>query len=70
MALVNAYFLVKLHVGYAFVGRWHGLEIGATAFNLLNHKHYEVLPAQSVTLPGQGGEVVGSRWTGTVSYKF
>jgi len=28
------------------------------------------LPATSLTLPGQNGEIVRSRWTGTVSRRF
>jgi hypothetical protein len=64
---VNAYFLVNAHVAYAFSGRWTGLEAGVTAFNLLNHDHYETLPSVS-GLPAS--EIVRSRWTGTLSYKF
>ncbi len=70
LAPVNAYFLVNAHVGYAFPGRWNGLEMGVTAFNLLNHDHYEILPAQSPALPGQNGEIIRSLWSGSVSYKF
>jgi outer membrane receptor protein involved in Fe transport len=70
LVAVSSYYLVNAHAGYAFTGRWTGLEIGVTAFNLLNHEHYEILPAQSAALPGQYGEIVKSRWTGTVSYKF
>lgn len=67
---VSAYFLLNAHVGYAFTGRCQGLEVGLNAFNLLNHDHYEVLPQQSASEPGQFGEIIRSRWTGTVSYKF
>lgn len=67
---VSAYFLLNAHAGYAFKDRWDGLEIGVTASNLLNHDHYEVLPQISAAQPGQYGEIVRSRWTGTMSYKF
>ena len=60
---LTAYFLVDAHVGYAFAGRWSGLEIGVNAFNLLNHDHYEFTQLS-------GGEIVKGRYTGTVSYKF
>lgn len=70
MAPVSAYFLLNAHAGYAFSGRWKGLEVGVTAFNLLNHDHYEVLPPLNAIQQGQSGEIVRSRWTGTVSYKF
>jgi len=58
---------LMLHAAYAFAGRWEGWEAGVTAFNLLNHDHYESLPSMN----GQpASEIMRSRWTGTVSYKF
>jgi len=70
LAPVSAYFLVNAHIGYAFSGRWEGLEIGINAFNLLNHDHFEILPAQNPLLPGQNGEIIRQSLTGTIAYKF
>jgi outer membrane receptor protein involved in Fe transport len=67
---VNSYFLLDAHAGYAFSGRWDGFEIGVTAFNLLNHDHYELLPVQPSGAPGQNGEIIRQRVTATASYKF
>lgn len=70
---VNAYFLVNAHAGYAFSGRWSGLEVGASAFNLLNHTHYEIAPSTSGNIPVVNpfaGERIGQNWTGTISYRF
>ena len=66
---VSAYFLLNAHIGYAFAGRWDGLELSVTAFNLLNHAHYELLPADSQR-PGQNGEIIGQRWSVTAAYRF
>jgi len=70
MAPVAAYWSLNAHLGYAFSGAWQGWEVGVGASNLLNHAHYELLPSVSAAQPGQYGEIVRSRWTGTVSYKF
>lgn len=60
---VPAYFLLNGHAGYAFTGRFSGLEIGVGGFNLANRKHFEVPPSQA-------GEKLLSRWTANVSYAF
>lgn len=67
---VSAYFLLNGNMSYAFSGRYQGLEIGISAFNLLNHGHYETLPAVDAAHPGQNGEIIRSRWLATASYKF
>ncbi|MBI4396015.1 MAG: TonB-dependent receptor [Elusimicrobia bacterium] len=67
---VDDYTLVNAHVGYAFQKRLKGWEAAVDAFNIGNKRHDEVLPAVSIFQPGQNGEIVGSRVTGTVSYKF
>jgi outer membrane receptor protein involved in Fe transport len=67
---VPDYFLLNGRIGYAFSGRWEGWEIALSAFNMLDHAHYETMPAASSVLPGQYGEIVRSRWTGTASYRF
>jgi iron complex outermembrane receptor protein len=68
---VNAYFLVNAAAGYAFRGRWDGLEVGVSAFNLLNHSHYEFGPIlPNATTTGLESGIVRSRLLGTVSYKF
>ena len=58
-----AYFVVDANVTYHFSGRLKGFEVGANAFNLLNHDHYEV-PAL------YGGEIIKSSFSGTASYQF
>jgi outer membrane receptor protein involved in Fe transport len=67
---VPDYFLLNGRVGYAFSGRGEGWEIALSGFNMLDRAHYEILPAAGPALPGQYGEIVRSRWTGTVAYKF
>ena len=63
---VDAYTLVNGQVGYRFSG---GLTLGVSAFNLLDHAHYETLPTTDLNL-GQHGELVRRRVLGTVSYTF
>jgi iron complex outermembrane receptor protein len=67
---VADYALLNGRVGYAFTGRWSGLELALTAFNMTDRAHYETLPAASPTMPGQYGEIVRSRWMGTAEYRF
>ena len=38
-------------------------------FNVAD-RHYETLPAQSSGAPGQHGEIIGTRWSGTIAYRF
>lgn len=70
-AEVEGYVLLNARLGYRVrQGRLRGLEVGVSAFNLADRKHYEILPPLSAAEPGQGGEIVRSRWVGTVSYPF
>jgi hypothetical protein len=57
---VSAYTLINASASCA-LGR--GFTLGATAFNVADHRHYEILPEQS-------GEVIGRRLVGTLSYSF
>jgi outer membrane receptor protein involved in Fe transport len=66
---VPDYLLLNGRVGYEFGGRWEGWEAGVSAFNLAARRHYEMLPANG-SQPGQNAEIVRSRWTGTLSYRF
>jgi len=66
---VPAYTLVTLHLDYAFGGRLRGLELGLDAFNLFNQRHYETLPSRDLA-SGQSGEIVGSRRTLNLNYRF
>ncbi len=65
-----AYAILNARVAYRFSGAWRGLELGLSAFNLTNNRHYETLPSMGPSLPGENGEIVGSRWLGTASYRF
>jgi iron complex outermembrane receptor protein len=67
---VNAYWMLDGHIGYAFKERLQGLEIGVSALNILNHKHYEFSQPANSTPAGQRGEMLGNRWTGNITYKF
>jgi outer membrane receptor for ferrienterochelin and colicin len=67
---VPAYFLLNAHVGYAFKNRLQGLELGVSVYNLANNRHYEVGAPTNSTASGQRGELLGNRWTGTLSYRF
>jgi iron complex outermembrane receptor protein len=66
---VRAYFMLNVRAGYQFSGRWSGLEAAVSGFNIAD-RHYETLPAQSAIAAGQNAEIVGSRWSGTLSYRF
>jgi outer membrane receptor for ferrienterochelin and colicin len=60
----NAYWLLDTHLGYAFSNRLKGLEVGFTAFNLLDHPHYEVPVSPT------GGTLIRGRYMGEISYQF
>jgi iron complex outermembrane receptor protein len=66
---VPSYTMLNVSVRYGFSGRWDGLEIAASGFNIAD-RHYETLPLQSSAVAGQNGEIIGSRWSGTISYRF
>ena len=66
---VPSYVMLNVGVGYRFTGRWSGLELAASGFNIAD-RHYETLPRQSSGAPGQEGEIIASRWSGTMSYRF
>lgn len=66
---VPDYLLLNGHAGYEFAGRWEGWEVGVAAFNLAARSHHEMLPASGAR-PGMNAEVIRSRWTGTLSYRF
>ena len=67
---VPDYYLLNGRIGYAFSGLLEGWELALSGFNMLDRAHDEILPAAGVSLPGQNGEIVRSRWTGTVSRRF
>ncbi len=64
------YYLFDARLAYAFAGAWNGLELGVNAFNLLDRRHAQILSSAGAAAPGQNGEVLGRRLTGTVSYRF
>ncbi|HEX4048115.1 MAG TPA: TonB-dependent receptor, partial [Elusimicrobiota bacterium] len=66
---VPSYFMLNVRAAYRFSGRWDGLEIAASGFNIADN-HYETLPYQSSAAAGQNAELIDSRWSGTVSYRF
>ena len=68
-AKVRGYVLLNVRVGYRFSGRWDGLEAAVGGFNVAD-RHYETLPARSAGAAGQNAEIVDSRWSGTLSYRF
>jgi hypothetical protein len=45
------------------------LELAVSGFNIAD-RHYETLPVQNASAPGQYAEKIGSRWSGTVAYRF
>ena len=67
---VEGYTLVNAHLGYGFGGRWQNLELGLDAFNLLDESHFEILPPSGLLTQGQGGEIIRSRRTLTLKYRF
>lgn len=66
---VRGYFMLDVRAAYRFSGRWDGLEAAVSGFNIAD-RHYETLPVQSAAAAGQNAEIVGSRWSGTLSYRF
>lgn len=70
IAKLEDYALLNAYAGYAFWGNLRDLEIGLSAFNVGDHRHYEILPSQGPTEPGQLGEIVRSRIAVTLSYRF
>ena len=66
---VGSYLLLNASVGYKFRGL-EGLEARFKAFNFLENRHYEILPAVSASNPGQYGEKIGSRYALDLSYRF
>ena len=67
---VDGYGLLNGRIGYAFSGRLEGLDVSLEAFNLVDHKHFEILADSGEGALGQGGEIIRRRATATVSYSF
>ncbi|OGR44170.1 MAG: hypothetical protein A2X28_01335 [Elusimicrobia bacterium GWA2_56_46] len=67
---VGSYAVLNARTGYRFKGKLEGLQAGFSAFNLLNDRHYETLPGESSSQPGQNGEIIGARYAADVSYRF
>ena len=67
---VDGYGLLNGRIGYALSGRLKGLDVSLEAFNLTDHRHFEILPDTGEGALGQGGEIIRRRVTATVSYAF
>lgn len=59
---VDAYTLLNVSLRYRLRARLQGFEVQLVAFNTLDQKHHEVLPALNVLAAGQGGEEIDSRY--------
>jgi outer membrane receptor for ferrienterochelin and colicin len=66
---VDAYALINAQARYAFSGALKKWVMGISAFNLLNNKHFETLPASALG-QGQRGEIVQRRIVGTLTFAF
>ena len=66
---VASYLMLNVRAGYRFSGWWNGLEMAVSGFNIAD-RHYETLRAQGSGAPGQNAEIIDSRWSGTISYRF
>ncbi|MFI5361021.1 MAG: TonB-dependent receptor plug domain-containing protein [Elusimicrobiota bacterium] len=66
---VPSYLMLNVRAGYRFSGRWDGLELAASGFNIAD-RHYETLPPQSSGAFAQDGEIIASRWSGTIAYRW
>lgn len=64
---VGSYLLLNARVSWRAGSR---LEIALKAFNLLDNRHYEVLPYRSSSDVGQYGEIIGARYAAELSYRF
>ncbi|MDD2805844.1 MAG: TonB-dependent receptor [Elusimicrobiales bacterium] len=68
--------LLKRVPGYALLNAgltWRaggGLEASLRGFNLLDKRHYEILPYRSAGDVGQYGEILGARYVLEAAYKF
>ena len=67
---LDGYLLLNARLGYAFSGLLKGLTAGIEAFNLTDHKHFEILPSRGEIDLGQSGEIIRRRLTASVSYRF
>jgi len=67
---LDGYVLMDAHLGYRFKDHLDGWSVGLDVFNLLNHDHYQILPALSAAEPGQNGELLGSRWLLSLAYRI
>ncbi len=67
---VGSYLLLNASAGYKFRGALEGLEARVKAFNFLDNRHYEILPAVSAANPGQFGEKIGARYALDLSCRF
>lgn len=66
---VDAYTLINSHVRYTFSGVFKKWTLGFGAFNLLNNRHFETLPASDMG-QGQRGELIQRRIVGTLMFSF
>ncbi|HCC46796.1 MAG TPA: hypothetical protein DEQ38_01565 [Elusimicrobia bacterium] len=64
---LGSYFLLNARVSWRAGSR---LELALKAFNLLDNRHYEVLPYRSSADVGQYGEIIGARYAAELSYRF
>jgi len=67
---VDAYLLAEAGARYELGGPLGGTELGIGVFNLLDDRHYQILPSAGPDAPGQYGERLGRRVTCSVSRRF
>lgn len=68
---VDAYALLDLSLRYRLrARRLEGLEVQLIVSNALGDEHYEILPRLNPLVPGQSGEVLGSRRLVRLTHRF
>ncbi len=65
-----SYALLNAAVSYAFEHSLQGLQIGVSAFNLTDHRHFEILPSNAGESTGQHGEVIRRRLSVSATYRY
>jgi outer membrane receptor for ferrienterochelin and colicin len=70
LARVPDELLVHGRLAYAFSGGWDGLELGVSAFDLLDRRAAEALAPSGASTPGDNAEPLRRRVSATASYRF
>jgi outer membrane receptor protein involved in Fe transport len=68
--VLDSYWLLNGRIAHSFSSTLKGFELSLEAFNLADRVHHQLLPARGAGQPGQNGEVIRRRFTGSLLYRF